>query len=227
MDATIGEFLRTLRTESTQKAYSKDLEQFSDFLSKSKIGIIAAKCGDIMKFLSRLPVSGPTKERKRCAIRSLYRWLVENKRLAANPTDMAPSAPFDKKPRLPRADAAEAELVLGSAEAGNAKEMRDKLCLLLIIRYGLKASRIPGLKDKSLAKIVSESDLPFAEQYLEAKRGHERFSSSRWLIPEKTGSRMDVRSVRRIFGKYTRKAGVAKTRPLQFRNVLAAKKQRI
>jgi integrase/recombinase XerD len=92
--AVLAGFLDYLRIEKglarlTIAAYTTDIHQFAEFLSRHKRGLLTARRNDVREFLQQLfsyQVDGRSVGRKLSALRHLYRYLLLDKRIEHDPT---------------------------------------------------------------------------------------------------------------------------------------------
>jgi integrase/recombinase XerD len=92
--AVLAGFLDYLRIEKglarlSIAAYTTDIHQFAEFLSRHKRGLLTARRNDVREFLQQLfsyQVDGRSVGRKLSALRHLYRYLLLDKRIEHDPT---------------------------------------------------------------------------------------------------------------------------------------------
>jgi integrase/recombinase XerD len=92
--AVLAGFLDCLRIEKglarlSIAAYTTDINQFAEFLSRHKRGLLTARRNDVREFLQQLfsyQVDGRSVGRKLSALRHLYRYLLLDKRIEHDPT---------------------------------------------------------------------------------------------------------------------------------------------
>jgi len=92
--AVLAGFLDYLRIEKglarlSIAAYTTDINQFAEFLSKHKRTLLTARRNDVREFLQQLfsyQVDGRSVGRKLSALRHLYRYLLLDKRIEHDPT---------------------------------------------------------------------------------------------------------------------------------------------
>jgi|SRR5215472_1964981 len=90
----IGSFADYLKIEKglaalTVSAYTEDIHQFADFLTRTKRVLLHARRDDVRGFVDQLfrnSVDGRSVARKLSALRQLYRFLLLDKRVASDPT---------------------------------------------------------------------------------------------------------------------------------------------
>src|SRR3954447_3314744 len=92
--AVLAGFLDYLRIEKglarlSIAAYTTDINQFAEFLSRQKRTLLTARRSDVREFLQQLfsyQVDGRSVGRKLSALRHLYRYLLLDKGIEHNPT---------------------------------------------------------------------------------------------------------------------------------------------
>jgi len=159
----VSSFLDYLKIEKglatlTVSAYSKDIAQFAEFLSRSKRTLLNARRDDVRAFIQRLfanSVDGRSVARKLSALRHLYRFLLLDKRIDRDPTL---NIPLPKQWKiLPKSlgrDEVEQMLSLGETGfvAGSPKEtfvqavaLRNRSILEVFYAGALRVSEIVSL----------------------------------------------------------------------------------
>lgn len=230
MENTVGGFLRHIAvgknfSENTVRSYELDVRQFVGFISSKGFSGPAdpsLTTGTVRAFgadLHRRGLSAATIERKLCALRSFFKYLVREGFLPTNP---AAGAPIPKKPRQrPRVlDVDEAYALMNSALSPSELSARDRAILELFYGCGMRISELQGLDrddfdaDSRVIRVMGkgkkERILPVgskAFEALEAYLSSEEPASSGAMFGSKKG-RLTVRSIYNIVIKYARKAGV-------------------
>ena len=148
----IERFLAYLASERrasphTMRAYRADLGQYASFLADRGESLVRASPSLVRGFLAHVAGgSGPTGiGRKLSAVRSLYRFLVREGLVAANPARGVASPRLPR--RLPRALPEEEVATLVEAPAGRADPLalRDRAVLELLYASGLRVAELVGL----------------------------------------------------------------------------------
>jgi len=148
----IERFLAYLASERrasphTLRAYRTDLGQYASFLADRGESLVRASPSLVRGFLAHVAGgSGPTGiGRKLSAVRSLYRFLVREGLVAANPARGVASPRLPR--RLPRALPEEEVATLVEAPAGRADPLalRDRAVLELLYASGLRVAELVGL----------------------------------------------------------------------------------
>jgi integrase/recombinase XerC len=219
---------------NTLRSYRADLEQFIRFLSEEwdlppenvrpgKVDALALR-----SFLAHLHQKGTARSsiaRKLAALRTFFRFLVREGRLAKNPTRGVATPRLEKK--IPaRLEEKQVERFLDCPDQSTPLGRRDKAILELIYGTGLRIGELAGL-DRSttdleemlvrvLGKGGKERIVPFGEPAAEAL---ELYLSDRALWVRKgpgtdalflnaRGTRLTSRSIRRMVRKYLNQAAL-------------------
>ncbi len=144
------EFLDTLRVQRrmsphTLVAYRRDLESLAALSDSILIDRITA--ADIRRFVARLHAGGlsaASLARRLSAWRSFYRWLGQQRKVAANPV-VGIRAPKRAR-RLPKALAPDQAVQLAShATDGTTLQLRDRAIVELLYSSGLRLSELVSL----------------------------------------------------------------------------------
>ena len=218
----VDEFLRHLREQNssvhTIKAYTQDLDVFSEFVGAStwkQIDHIR-----IRSFLSLLYERGLSKTsvaRALAAVRSLYRWLAREGVVEQNPAALVSTPKLPKKlPRVPTVEEVNRVLDAKAPETAAFPE-RDLLLLELLYGCGIRNSELTGINIEDIrysesailirGKGKKERYVPFGESALNglntylparAKIMILRNQAPRALLVNLRGGRITTRSVGRI-----------------------------
>ncbi|MBI2216536.1 MAG: site-specific tyrosine recombinase XerD [Candidatus Rokubacteria bacterium] len=149
----MAEYLGTLEAEAgasrnTLSAYRRDLDDFVRFLAPSSITVGGVRPDDIVRYAECLRQRGlkpSSVARRLSALRGLYRHLVREGTLSANPTDHV-DRPRTSRP-LPRTLSLEAAAALVEApDVSRPLGMRDRALLELLYATGMRASECLGLR---------------------------------------------------------------------------------
>jgi integrase/recombinase XerD len=156
-DEQLNEFLTFLRVErglakNTVKSYRYDLEQYVSYLKDKGLIFPEANQGVIFSFLDyqrRQNCSARTRSRKLAAIRSLYRFLLQEGQVAADPTENLTTPKLEKN--LPRVlSEQDIDLLLSQPNPGTVIGLRDKAMLELLYASGMRVSEMLGLDTEHL-----------------------------------------------------------------------------
>lgn len=135
------------RAPSTIEAYRRDLISWSRHLDRSGVAVTAAAAGDVRSFLTELDSAGlarSTVVRRLVAVRSLYRYLLDEERIDADPT-----ADIDAPRRpdaIPKAlSEVKIEALLESVVGDDPVARRDRAVLEVLYGTGIRVSELVGL----------------------------------------------------------------------------------
>jgi integrase/recombinase XerC len=231
MFRAIEGFLEDLRhrrglSPHTISSYASDLHQFQAFVEES-LGISSASDVDVLairSFLARLHASGLERSsiaRKLAAIRTFFRYLSREGRIAKNPARLVSTPRLDRK-IPPRLEEAEVERLLEAPDGERPLGRRDRAMLELLYATGLRVGELVAIDlsscelDQRLIRVRGkggkERIVPFGEPAEEALRVYLR--DRRRLVAEGKGTdalflnarggRLTARSVRRLMDRYLR-----------------------
>ncbi|ABF41862.1 tyrosine recombinase XerD subunit [Candidatus Koribacter versatilis Ellin345] len=199
-DRLLRDFLDYLRVEKglsrlSVSAYSKDMQQFAEFLAKRKRSLDAAKRQDVRDFLDSLfsnQLDGRTVARKLSSSRQFYKYLLLDRRIEHDPT-LNIESPRQWKV-LPKSLSADEVLqtlqgpprVLDTKES-QALALRDRAMLEVFYAGALRVSEMIGVRmedakldlgymmvrgkgDKERIVPLGQSALVAVKSYLESGR---------------------------------------------------------
>jgi len=225
VERAIDDFLRHLRERNasvhTIKAYAGDLDCFAAYVGSRHWNTIDHIA--IRGFLSHLYDKGLSKTsvaRSLAAVRSLYRWLAQEKVVEQNPAKLVSTPRLPKKlPRVPTIEEVNSMLDGKMPEVASFPE-RDRLMFELLYGCGIRNSELTGinLDDIRLSaeailirgKGKKERHVPFGDSartalaayFLERQRIlDEIHKRSTALLINRRGGRLTTRSVGRIVKK--------------------------
>lgn len=229
----MADFLRHLRERNssahTIKAYSGDLARFAAYAGSRGWGQIDHIA--VRGFLSRLYEHGLSKTsvaRALAAVRSLYRWLAQERVVEQNPAKLVatPKRP-QKLPRVPTIEEMNSVLDGQMPEVAAFAE-RDRLMLELLYGCGIRNSELTGINLDDIrasaeailirGKGKKERYVPFGESaksalvaYLPTRQqallGARK--STQALLINRRGGRLTTRSVGRIVKKIAMAKGLS------------------
>lgn len=221
VEQAIADFLRSIAERNvsphTLKAYRGDLEKFSCYVGSHQASTLDHIA--IRQFLSKLYQDGLGKTsvaRTLAAVRSLYRWLAQEGRVAHNPAALVTSPKLPRHlPRVPTIE--EVHGMLEGQTAAAAFPERDRLIVELLYGCGIRNSELVGIDLEDVrarqqtilirGKGKKERYVPFGEaaaqalaRYLAARRQVLVTSgkSTMALLINGRGGRLTTRSVARI-----------------------------
>lgn len=220
LDVQIQRFLDHLaarRSAQTVRAYGNDLAQLSVFA-----GDDPRVDADLLKaYLRKYGVSPVTRARKLSALRTFFKFLVDQGETELDPTEWL-EAPIRRK-RLPKALSALQTSDLIDQEAPTKSPLRDRALLELMYGAGLRASETVGvdlqdlnLRDNSLrvrGKGNKERIALFGkacQEALEAYVREERIEpvKDRPLFTNPHGGRLTTRTVQNVVKRWARQVGL-------------------
>ncbi|KAB2943940.1 MAG: site-specific tyrosine recombinase XerD [Hyphomicrobium sp.] len=213
----IDAFLEMLGIErgasaNTIEAYRRDLAQYSAFLTGRHTDLVAARASDIAGWLTAASTAGlsaATRARGLSAVRQLYKFLVAEGHVAADPTH-GHAGPRKQRPLPKTLSVAEVDRLIAAAarraETGEGIEHLRALRLYCLIEMlyatGMRVSELVSLPRSVLAgdarvltikgKGGRERLVPLnaaarsaLDRYLAATTGEGRISTT-WLFPSKS-----------------------------------------
>jgi len=131
----------------TLEAYARDLGRWARFLEAEALSLEEASPASVSGFLVGLARSGlaaRSQARTLSALRGLHRFLVRERHLKADPSELAPMP--KKVERLPSVLTREEVLRLLAAPKGDgARAIRDRAMLHVMYAAGLRVSELVGL----------------------------------------------------------------------------------
>ncbi len=223
VEKAVAQFVRSLQERNasahTIKAYSRDLEQFAEFIGPQGWDDIDHVL--IRGYLSNLYERGLSKTsvaRSLAALRSLYKWLAQEGVVEQNPAALVATPKLPKKlPRVPTIEEMGAVLDAEMPECSAFTE-RDQAMLELLYGCGIRNSELIGINVDDIrwsnevvlvrGKGKKERYVPFGDsaaaavrEYLPARQrvlAETKRLKERALLVNLRGSRLTTRSVGRI-----------------------------
>ena len=219
MNVRIDSFLDYLRyernySEYTIGAYSKDLQQFEDFVKEKKEGIFVPEevDTDIVRnwiiFLLDNKISPVSVNRKLSSLKSFFKFLMKQGFVSVNPLRFV-TGPKTKKP-LPTfvKEKDMEELLDGDGFDEDFEGVRDRLILEMLYDTGVRRSELVGLQDTDidydamLIRVTGKRNkqrlIPFAERlknlmlaYTEV-RNREVDAGCGWFFVRKNGEQLST-----------------------------------
>jgi integrase/recombinase XerC len=222
-------------SEHTLRGYRADLRQFTGYLAEElripslRLRVEAIDALALRGFLAHLHRQGTARSsvaRKLAALRTFFRFLIREGRLARNPalTLATPRVPKKVPARL---EEQEIEKLLETPDPATPLGRRDRALLELLYATGLRVSELVGL-DRSAVELEArlvrvwgkgkkERIVPFGEPAAEAL---ERYASDRAALAARgsraddalflnaRGGRLTARSVHRLVRRHLRQAAL-------------------
>ena len=152
MDKQIKLFLEFLQkdkklSDNTLQSYSRDINQYHNYLSENKMNYAKITNDDIKKYLIELHNKGKktsTISRNLATIRSFYQYLIRVNKIKEDPTENIQSPKIEK--RVPSVlSTEEVELLLEQPKDIDLKGTRDKAMLEFAYATGMKVTEIIDL----------------------------------------------------------------------------------
>jgi integrase/recombinase XerC len=214
----------------TLRAYQTDLGRFLEAVGgEEKVLSNGVDVAGLRSYLGRLQDEGLSRSsvaRHLATIRTFYRFLVRRGTLRANPALMIRTP--KRESRLPNClDEAEVTRLIEVSENGSFGSARDRALLELLYGAGLRVSEATGLDVgdvnagasfvRVMGKGSKERIAPLGSYAVKALDGYlaqrsellaRRGSETEALFLNKNGTRLDVRSVRRIIDRRALEAGI-------------------
>lgn len=231
------EFVEHLRGErnlspNTVRAYRADLEHFIAFLGGEE-GLLGGRVNvnEVRRFLAKLHAEGyekTTTARLLACLRTFYDWCLHRGLVPENPVRQVRTPRLDQK--LPEfLDEKEIDSLLVTAEGSDFISLRDRAILETIYGGGLRVSEATALDlgdlqiDEGIAVIRGKGNkerlAPLGKAAMEALFHYlpaRAVQLERWCASTPAvfinwrGTRLDVRSVRRVLDRRSPAAGIRK-----------------
>lgn len=215
--ALVESFLETFDSEATRRSYRTDLEELGRFMAELKVERLDEVDHLLLRsYLARLHkrLARSTIERKVACVRSFFRHLVREGRLAANPARRLKAPRKEQRaPSFLSVDEAAALLDQGPGEGQDGA--REAALLELLYSTGLRVGELVSLDvdsiDRRLEMVrvigkggrervvpVGGQALAAVEAYLEEWQPVRSGTGTKALFLNKRGGRLTDRSVRNI-----------------------------
>ena len=152
MEKHIKQFLDFIQNEkklsnNTLQSYSRDINQYKDYLETNKINYLKVDNEQIKEYLNYLQEIGKktsTISRNLASIRSFYQYLIRIKKIRRDPTENIQSPKVAK--RIPSVlTSQEVELLLDQPKDVDLKGTRDKAMLEVAYATGMRVTEIISL----------------------------------------------------------------------------------
>jgi len=236
MRELIETFLNYLSVErglaaNTLSAYRQDLEIFMDFLSDKKINALSGiSKNDIIDFMFTQKdkgISANSISRRLTALRMFYRFLIRERILTNDPTNLIDSPKLWK--RVPDTlSLNEVESLLNQPSLKNMQGIRDKAIFEVLYATGMRVSESVNLKVTSvnfdigflrcIGKGNKERIVPVGRKALDCLRKYMETSrlkllnkkESEFLFLNRFGKRISRQSLWKLINKYAALAGIKK-----------------
>lgn len=152
MEKHIKQFLDFLQNEkklsnNTLQSYSRDINQYRDYLEKNRINYVKVdneQINEYLKYLQDIGKKTSTISRNLASIRSFYQYLIRIKKIKNDPTENIQSPKVEK--RVPSVlTSQEVELLLDQPKDIDLKGTRDKAMLEVAYATGMRVTEIISL----------------------------------------------------------------------------------
>lgn len=207
----------------TLRAYQTDLARFLEAVGgEAKVLASAVDVAELRTYLARLQDEGLSRSsvaRHLATIRTFYRFLVRRGTIKANPALLIRTP--KRESRLPNfLDEAEVTRLIDAPENGSFGSARDRALLEVLYGAGLRVSEATGLDagnadlSGSYVRVVGKGNkeriAPLGSFAVKALKEYEAYRETLLqrrglqtpaLFLNKNGTRLDVRSVRRIIDR--------------------------
>ena len=155
-DRAVADYLDCLRYErglsvNTVSAYGHDLDALAAFLRRRGRSPLSAVAADVDAYFDGAGGDGRATSvaRRMAAVRGLFRFLIREDRLTADPAANLHS-PRRGRPLPKVLSVAEVEAILGQVRAAGAAGQRDLAMIELLYGCGLRASELIGLREADI-----------------------------------------------------------------------------
>jgi integrase/recombinase XerC len=232
MEPLIGQFLHRLAVEkgysaNTVRAYERDLAMLAEFLHGRGRALTEATVHDVRAFMASLQARGlarSTLARRTAAVRSFYKFLVQNALQSTNPMRALRSP--RREQRLPHfLTVEEVERLLARPDTAAWAGRRDLAMLETLYGAGLRVGEMVALNHDDLdlrggllrvrGKGKKERIVPAGRcavaavrAYLAQPGGSPTRDARAVFVNARDGRRLTARSVRRIMDRYAALAGL-------------------
>lgn len=229
---------------NTIKSYKKDLEQFVDYLVNEE-GIDDFNSVEVFVFRnyirylnSDLKVNKRSINRKLSAIRTFFKYLLENEYIEENKSTYINTPKFEKS--LPNYLTKEDfEKIREVIPLTKILGLRDRAIIELLYSSGIRSMelldlnesminftereiRVIGKGNKERITFFSNISKKYIQEYIERKKKEYKNYSRSIIFVNKDGNKLDSRSLRRLISNYAKKAGIDKeVTPHVFRHSFA------
>ena len=145
-----------LESAASRRTYQADWARYSDWLRSESIAVLEAKAQDVKRYVKHLLDSGKKKSTRAHAlsvVREVYRALVSDGLLAANPAREVKNAKLDNEKRVPWLMEEKLNVLfsLPPADGDEWYAQRNRLCVLLLIGIGWRRSEIACMTVESFS----------------------------------------------------------------------------
>jgi len=232
-DRRLDAYLDHLRVERglaprSVEAYASDLVRYAVWVRQAGRTLASADRGDVAGWLvslSRGGMSARAQARKLSAVRGLYKYLLLEREVPADPTALLTGPKISRKlPLILSLD--EIDRLLSAPDAATPRGLRDQAMLQLLYASGLRVSELVELKltdlhlDESFVQVLGKGEkrrlVPFGEVAREALKTYLGGVRPRWanrapsahLFITDRGTGMTRQGFWKLLGRWARAAGI-------------------
>jgi integrase/recombinase XerD len=212
------------------QSYQYDLSHFAGYLAAQQLSFVEVSQAVLLDYLSGQREQGHTARtlsRHLAAIRSLYRYLLQEHVILVDPTANLESSRLEKS--LPRIlNVKEVDLLLAQPGSGTLSGLRDRAMLELMYATGMRVSELIGLNTdqlnldrgfvRCLGKGSKERIIPVGEIAVQCNRDYlnrawVRLRKNTWekaIYLNLHGRRLTRQGFWKILKEYAKKSGIQK-----------------
>ena len=223
-----GQWLERGLSRHTLDNYGRDLRQFGQWLAARHQGLARCQRSDVLDYLAgRVGISARSLARQLSAMRSFFRWMKRENRIAEDPT-LNVARPRLGRPLPKTLSEAEVEALLAAPDLDDALGLRDRAMLEVLYASGLRVSELVGLTlgqvntRQGLVRVVGKGDkerlvplgeeaLHWLERYLRDSRPALLGDDREGLFPSRRGTRMTRQTFWHRIKQLAVRAGVQKS----------------
>lgn len=171
-----GQWLERGLSRHTLESYGRDLRQFGQWLAARGGGLARCQRLDVLEYLAeRVGISARSLARQLSAMKSFFRWMKRENRIAEDPT-LNVARPRLGRPLPKTLSEEEVEALLGAPDLDDPLGLRDRAMLEVLYAAGLRVSELVGLTlgqvntRQGLVRVVGKGDkerlVPLGEEAL-------------------------------------------------------------
>lgn len=222
-----GQWLERGLSRHTLESYGRDLRQFGQWLAARGGGLARCQRLDVLEYLAeRVGISARSLARQLSAMKSFFRWMKRENRIAEDPT-LNVARPRLGRPLPKTLTEEEVEALLGAPDLDDPLGLRDRAMLEVLYAAGLRVSELVGLTlgqvntRQGLVRVVGKGDkerlvplgeeaLHWLERYLRDGRPALLGDDREVLFPSRRGTRMTRQTFWHRIKQLAVRAGVQK-----------------
>uniref|UniRef100_UPI00396A1CA8 site-specific tyrosine recombinase XerD n=1 Tax=Alloalcanivorax marinus TaxID=1177169 RepID=UPI00396A1CA8 len=222
-----GQWLERGLSRHTLESYGRDLRQFGQWLAARGGGLACCQRLDVLEYLAeRVGISARSLARQLSAMKSFFRWMKRENRIAEDPT-LNVARPRLGRPLPKTLSEDEVEALLAAPDLDDPLGLRDRAMLEVLYAAGLRVSELVGLTlsqvntRQGLVRVVGKGDkerlVPLGEEalhwlarYLRDGRPALLGEDREVLFPGRRGTRMTRQTFWHRIKQLAVRAGVQK-----------------